>query len=110
MRGRPTGLWRHPDFLKLWAGQSVSLIGSSVSGLALPLTAVLVLDATPAQMGVVRAAEYLPFLLLGLLAGVWVDRRRRLPILIGADVGRALLLASVPAAAALGVLRLELLY
>lgn len=108
---RPSsGAGRRPDFLKLWAGQSVSLFGSAVTGLAFPLTAVLVLDATPTQMGVVAAAEYLPFLLLGLVAGVWVDRRRRLPILVGADVGRALLLAAVPAAAALGLLRLELLY
>ena len=67
----------------------MSLIGSSVTGLALPLTAVLVLNATPAQMGVVRAAEYLPFLLLGLFAGVWVDRLRRRPILILADAARA---------------------
>ena len=104
------GAGRRQDFRKLWVGQSVSLFGSAVTGLAFPLTAVLVLDATLAQMGVVTADEYLPFLLLGLVAGVWIDRRRRLPVLIGADVGRALLLAAVPAAAALGVLRLELLY
>src|SRR6266542_3436411 len=59
-RVRLTGLWQHPDFLKLWAGQSVSLVGSSVTGLALPLTAVLLLNATPAQMGIMRAAQYLP--------------------------------------------------
>ncbi len=105
-----SGLWNHPDFLKLWAGQTVSLLGSSVTGLALPLTAVLLLDATPAQMGAVRAAQYLPFLLLGLFAGVWVDRLRRRPILILADTGRALLIGSVPVAALLGVLRMELLY
>src|SRR5438552_15306497 len=104
MRVQFGGLWRHPDFLKLWAGQSVSLIGSSVTGLALPLTAVLVLNATPAQMGIVRAAQYLPFLLLGLFVGAWVDRLRRRPILIMADMGRALLVGLIPAAALLGLL------
>ncbi|MBI3972549.1 MAG: MFS transporter [Chloroflexi bacterium] len=104
------GLWRHPDFLKLWAGQTVSLFGSAVSGLAFSLTAVLVLDATPAQMGAIRAAQYLPFLLLGLFVGAWVDRLRRRPILILADAGRALLIGLVPAAALLGMLRIELLY
>lgn len=106
----PGGLWRHSDFLKLWAGQSLSLLGSSVTGLALPLTAVVVLDATPAQMGVMRTAEYLPFLLLGLVAGAWADRLRRRPILVFADAGRALLVGAVPVAALLGVLRIELLY
>ena len=104
------GLWRRPDFLKLWAGQSVSLFGSAVTELAFPLTAVLVLGATPSQMGALQAAQYAPFLLLGLFAGVWVDRLRRRPLLIWADVGRALLIGSIPVAAALGVLRLEHLY
>lgn len=67
------GLRGHPDFLKLWAGQTVSLFGSAVTDLAFPLTAVAVLGATPSEMGVVRAAQYAPFLLLGLFAGAWVD-------------------------------------
>jgi len=104
------GLWNRPDFLKLWAGQTISLFGSSVTDLAFPLTAVMLLGATPFQMGVVHAAQYAPFLLLGLFAGVWVDRLRRRPLLIAADLGRALLLGSVPVAAILGVLRLEYLY
>src|SRR5437867_8121574 len=110
MRLQFSGLWQHPDFLKLWAGQTVSLLGSSVTGLALPLAAVLVLNATPAQMGIMRAAQYLPFLLLGLFAGVWVDRLRRRPVLILADAGRALLVGSIPVAALLGVLRIDVLY
>ena len=110
MRVQFSGLWRHPDFLKLWAGQTVSLLGSSVTGLALPLTAVLVLSATPAQMGIIQATQHLPFLLLGLFAGVWVDRLRRRPILILADAGRALLIGAIPMAALLGSLRIELLY
>ena len=110
MRFRLTGLWRHPDFVKLWTGQTISLVGSQVTFLALPLTAVLVLNATPAQMGFLTAAGALPSLLVGLFAGVWVDRRRRRPILIATDLGRAALLLLIPAAALLGVLRIEYLY
>lgn len=107
---RVGGLWRHPDFLKLWVGQTVSLIGSEVTLLALPLTAVLTLRASALQMGLLRAAGYLPALLVGLFAGVWVDRLRRRPILIAADLGRAALLGSIPAVALLGGLRMEYLY
>ena len=81
------GLWLHADFRKLWAGQTISLFGSQVTLLALPLVAVLMLGATPVQMGLLGAAEYAPFLLVGLLAGVWVDRFRRRPILIWSDPG-----------------------
>jgi predicted MFS family arabinose efflux permease len=105
-----TGLWRHPDFLKLWVGQTISLFGSEVTSLALPLTAVLILHATPAQMGFLAAAGYAPGLLVGLFAGVWVDRVRRRPLLIGADVGRALLLALIPVAALVHLMRIEQLY
>jgi MFS family permease len=110
MRWRLTGLWRHPDFLKLWAGRTISLAGSGVTMLALPLTAATVLEATPAQMGILEATGALPALLLGLFAGAWVDRRRRRPILIAADLGRAVLMALIPAAAVLHVLRIEHLY
>jgi MFS family permease len=104
------GLWREPDFLKLWTGQTISKFGSYISGVALPLTALLVLAATPVQMGILVALEGAPVLLVGLFAGVWVDRLRRRPILIACDLGRALLLGSIPLAAALGVLRMEQLY
>jgi MFS family permease len=107
---RFTGLWRHPDFLKLWAAQSVSLLGTQVTSLALPLTAVLVLHASPSQMGALAALGTLPFLLVGLFAGAWVDRTRRRPILIGADISRAVLLATIPLAAALDRLTIEQLY
>jgi MFS family permease len=110
MRLRFAGLWRHADFVKLWAGQTISLIGSQITFLALPLTAVLVLDATPAQMGFLTAAEAIPSLLVGLFVGVWVDRYRRRPILIAADLGRAALLLVIPVAAILGALRIEYLY
>jgi MFS family permease len=110
MRRRWTGLWHHADFLKLWAGQTLSLLGSRVTMLALPLTAVSILEATPGQMGILEAAGALPALLLGLFTGAWVDRHRRRPILLAADVGRAALLACIPIAAIGGVLRLEHLY
>jgi MFS family permease len=112
MRGiaRPGGLWRHREFVKLWTGQTISRFGSEISQLAIPLAAALVLNASPAQMGLLSAVEFAPFLLLSLFAGVWVDRVHRRPVLIVADVGRAIFLGSIPAAALLGVLRIEQLY
>lgn len=109
-RPRLTGLWRHPDFMKLWTGQTVSSIGSHVTGTALPLAAIIVLNATPAQVGLLAALETAPVLLVGLFAGVWADRLRRRPILIASDLGRAAVLALVPIAAVAGMLRIELLY
>jgi MFS family permease len=106
---RFTGLWRHVDFLKLWFGQTTSVFGSLIGGFALPLVAALTLAATPMQMALLSAAGRLPELLFGLVAGVWVDRLRRRPLMVGVDLGRALLLATVPLAALLGWLRIELL-
>src|SRR5262245_43532077 len=112
LRGRlPSGgLWRHSDFMRLWVGQTISKFGSQIGGGALSLTAILILSATPVQMGLLSAAGSVPVLLFGLLAGVGVDRLRRRPIMIAADLGRALLLASIPIAALLGLLRIEQLY
>jgi MFS family permease len=104
------GLWRHADFMKLWAGQTVSQFGSMVTRDALPLVGVLVLRASPWQMGLLSAAGLAPVLFIGLLAGAWVDRLRRRPILMAADLGRALLVASIPLAAILGRLTLLHLY
>ena len=103
-------LWRQSDFLKLWAGQTISEIGSQVTFLALPLTAILVLEATPREMGLLTALQAVPSLVVGLHAGVVVDRRRRLPLMISGDLGRAGLLALVPVAWALQALSIELLY
>src|SRR5439155_6794059 len=99
-----------PDFLRLWAAETVSQTGSQVTLLALPLTAAVVLAAGPAQMGLLAAAGQAPSLLVGLFVGVWVDRLRRRPILVAADLGRAALLLAVPLAWLLGALRIELLY
>lgn len=103
-------LWRNGSFMRLWLAQAVSNAGSQITNLALPLTAVLALGATPAQMGALGVAFSLPNLFFGLLAGVWVDRVRRRPILVGADLGRALLLGTIPAAALLGSLTFAHLY
>ena len=103
-------MWRRPDFVKLWAGQTVSIFGTLITGVALPLTAIYALHATPAEVALLSAANVAPGLALGLFAGVWVDRLRRRPILIAADVGRALALGSVPVAALLGALHIEQLY
>ena len=109
-RFRIKGLWRHPNFVKLWVGSTISLFGSQVTFLALPFTAALILHANALQMGLLTMANTLPFLLGGLFAGVWVDRLRRRPLLIGADIGRALLLGSIPLVAFVGHLRIEYLY
>jgi MFS family permease len=103
-------LWKNQDFLKIWAAQSVALFGSEITTLALPLTAVVVLNASAFQMGVLQACNQLPFLLFSLLAGVWIDRIRRRPVLIYADLGRALLLLSIPFTAMLHMLGLPQLY
>jgi MFS family permease len=97
-------LWRHRDFLMLWSGETVSQVGTMVSHLALPLLAATVLSATPWEMGLLTAAETAAFLLVGLPAGVLMDRVRRRPVMITADVVRFVLFASVPRAWWWGVL------
>src|SRR5215510_4164741 len=109
-RGSVTGLWRDREFLKFWAASAISDLGSQVSTLALPLIAVLMLGATPWQMGLLSAAGAAPVLVVGLFAGVWVDRLRRRPVMIAADVARAGLLLVIPLASALGILTIEILY
>lgn len=106
MPSRFTGLWRHPDFLRLWAGESISIFGSLIGGLALRFTAILWLDAGAVGLAVLAVCEAAPAFILGLVAGVWVDRLPRRPIMIAADVGRAMALGTVPLAAAFGALTL----
>lgn len=104
-------LLREREFRNFWLGQSVSLFGDQITYVALPLAAVLVLDAGPAQMGYLGAAALLPHLLLSLPAGVWLDRvARRKRVMIGADLGRAALLATIPLAYGLDALTLRQLY
>lgn len=95
----PTGgLWRHGDFLKLWSAETISVFGSQVGQLAMPLVAILVLDATAFEVAALGVVLFLPFIFFTLPAGVWVDRLPRRPILIVGDFGRAALLATVPIA------------
>ncbi len=104
------GLWRHSDFLRLWGAQTISQFGSQISQLGLPLAAILVLDASAFEVALLGTVEFLPFLLFALPAGVWVDRLRRKPILVVADLGRAVALASIPLAYAFDALTIWQLY
>src|SRR5438552_6066878 len=110
MRRYRTGLWSNSDFVKLWLGQTVSHFGSGITGIALPLTGVLILAATPAQMGILGALDGVSVLVIALLAGVLVDRVRRRTLLIATDLGRAFFLSTIPLAALLGVLGIGQLY
>jgi MFS family permease len=103
------GLWANPDFLKLWGGQSLSLIGTQVTVVAMPLVAVLLLHATVGQMGVLGALARAPFVLF-LFAGVWADRFRRRPTMIFTDLGRGIVIGLVPALFLAGVLNMTWLY
>lgn len=103
-----SGLWREPAFVRLWAGQTISFFGTWLG--ALSLLAIVTLQATPAQMGLLETFATLPAVLLGLFAGVWVDRLRRQPLLVLADVGRAVLLMGAAAAAFIGVLQITHLF
>jgi MFS family permease len=110
-RLRPRGaLWHNPDFRRLWAAQTVSQFGSEITGLALPLLAILVLHASTFEVAALAVVDWLPFFLFSLPAGVWIDRLPRRPILIVADLGRAVVLGSIPLAYLLGVLTLGQLY
>jgi MFS family permease len=111
MRLWPTGgLWRHREFLKLWSAETISQFGSQVGQLALPLVAILVLDASAFEVAALGIAVFLPFIIFTLPAGVWVDRMRRRPLLVAGDLGRAFLLATIPAAYVADVLTLWQLY
>jgi predicted MFS family arabinose efflux permease len=103
-------LWRHSDFIKLWTGQTVSRLGSVVTRTALPLVALLVLGAGPLELAILVISGSMGVLLVGLVAGAWVDRLRRRPILIWTDAIRAGLLFWIPIAYGIGVLRIEQLY
>lgn len=103
-------MWRHGDFLKLWSAESISQFGSQVTALALPLVAVLVLDASAFAVSALFVVEFLPFILFAIPAGVWVDRLRRKPLLVLADLGRAALLGSIPIAYAFDALHMGQLY
>lgn len=108
--GKPASFWRDRAFLLLWGGQTVSMLGSQITVWALPFAAIFALNAGAAELGLLAAAGTAPSLLFGLPAGVWVDRLRRRPLLIASDIGRALLLGSIPLAAVVGRLTMAQLY
>jgi predicted MFS family arabinose efflux permease len=107
LRGK---LWRSPEFLKLWSGQSVSELGTAITKLALPTVAITLLHAGPVEVGALAAIQTIAYPVLGMVAGVWADRLRRRPILITCDIARMLLLASIPAAYVLGHLTMAQLF
>ena len=103
-RPQRPGLWQHLDFRRLWIGETVSQFGTMVSQLALPLVAILVVHATTLEVGLLEAFQTVPFLLVGLPAGAWVERMRFRSVLIVNDVLRAAALGSIPLAKLLGAL------
>jgi MFS family permease len=103
-------VWQRREFFKLWSAQATGLVGQTFSVLAMPLVAILTLHASPATVALLVACFNLPTLLFGLFAGVVIDRLRRLSVLIVCDIGRAVLLSSIPICAALGVLRIQQLF
>jgi MFS family permease len=108
--GTAGGLWRQRDFLLLWGGQTVSEMGSAVTQLALPLTAVVLLAASTFEVGLLTAAATLAFAVIALPAGALVDRRPKRGIMIACDAARLLIIGSVPVAWAAGVLTMWQLY
>lgn len=100
------GLWRNGAFLRVWSAATISVFGSFVTRIALPFVAILTLKAGPIEVALLRSVELVAALLVGFAAGAWVDRLRRRPILIWADIGRAGLLGSIPLAALGGWLTL----
>ena len=97
-------LWRNQAFVRVWGAATISIFGSLVTRIALPLAAILILGSGAIEVAILRSMELIATLVFGLVAGAWVDRLRRRPVLIWADLGRAALLISIPIAFAFGVL------
>jgi MFS family permease len=105
-----TGLWLDRDFRLLWGSLTMTHFGGQITFLALPLTAAIVLNASAFEVGVLTALEALPYPLVGLFAGVIVDRTRKLPLIILCDVGRGAALLAIPVFAFFGHLSMTVLY
>lgn len=103
-------LWRNRAFTRLWAAHTISQFGTAISTLAIPLVAAITLDASPFHVGLLAAIEAVPLLVFGLFVGVWVDRYRRLPIMVAADILRAILLLGIPVGAYFDALTIGMLY
>ena len=109
-RRRFRGLWRSADFRRIFASSTITAFGAQVTNLALPLTAALMLSATPLEMGILVALETLPFALVSLHAGVMLDRVRKMPVVIACGAGRGIALMTIPVAAWGGFLSIHLLF
>ena len=99
-------LWQNSAFVRVWSAATISIFGSLITRMALPFVAILVLDATAFEVALVRSIDLLAALLFGLVVGAWVDRLRRRPVMVWADLGRAVLLVTIPIAAVGGWLTL----
>lgn len=110
MNKQNNSLWKDRDFFKLWFGQTVSLFGGEIITFAIPLVAVLTLDASPEEMGYLNAFQFLPFLFFTLFTGVWIDKKRRKPILIISNLGKAITLSLIPISFMFNFLNMTLLY
>jgi Na+/melibiose symporter-like transporter len=104
------GILANRDFVKLWAGETVSLVGTQVTQFTMPLVAILTLNAQVFEVGVLNALRFVPVIVVALFAGVWLDRRRRRPVLIACALGNAVLIGLVPLSSAAGFLSIGLLY
>jgi MFS family permease len=103
------GLWRQGDFRNLWLGLTASLFGAKITAIALPLIAALTLHSSPFELGLLVAADYLPYVLIGMVVGVRLDRRAKRPMLIVSDLFRSALLAIIPVTWMMGLLTVPLL-
>src|SRR5258705_8277632 len=106
MTNATPSIWRSGAFLRMWSASTISFFGSFITRTALPFAAILVLGSGPLEVSAIRSLELVGGLVVVFAAGAWVDRLRRRPIMIGADIGRALLLGSIPVAAVFHVLAL----
>ena len=97
-------LWQNPNFLRLWTSETISQFGSQFTGLALPLTAIIILNADSTELGILTFAGTIPWLIFGLLVGVWVDRHRKQRIMVTSNILRGSILALIPIATVLGVI------
>ncbi|WP_322905179.1 MFS transporter [Paenibacillus campi] len=104
------GLLKHHDFRNFWLGHTISSFGVQITTVAIPLIAALTLHASPLQMGILTAVEFLPFLLISLFVGVWVDRKAKRPMMIVSDIVRAIVLIGIPVGLFFDVLSMPMLY
>ncbi|ODP30114.1 hypothetical protein PTI45_00567 [Paenibacillus nuruki] len=104
------GLLKHHDFRNFWLGHTISSFGVQITTVAIPLIAALTLQASPLQMGILTAVEFLPFLLISLFVGVWVDRKPKRPMMIMSDIIRAIVLIGIPIGLFFDILSMPMLY